>query len=708
MTKPSPYLSPLRELSAQSQAMAGAKAVNLAGLAHGGFTIPDGFVVTTQAYRDFLSSNGLEERLQMELNRKAFSDMRWEELWDAGLRIRNLFLRQPLPPGLEEQLGEEIKLRLGDRPLVLRSSSPQEDSAKASFAGLHASVVNVRSLPMVLEALRQVWASLWSDAALLYREEIGLNPQSASMAVICQELVGGEASGVMFTRSPTRPEQTAIEAVHGLNEGLVDGRISPDRWLLDRTSGKILDHHVPETRSAMLSTPSGGTACTEASASGPPLHDSQLRQLFSVGQQLEEKFGVAQDIEWTFQQGRLYLLQARPITTVDNQGDDRQWYLSLKRRLDELEALQPRIEHDLLPAMLAEAETLAALDLTSLPDKELLRELASRQARYDYWHGVYYQTFIPFAHGMRLFGEFYNDHLKPDDPYAFMDLLTGEQLQSKQRNRQLEALAGMLRANPERRNGLVGEESGLRDPEFAAAYQAFVAAYGDLSVAATGYRGAKGGASVLSNILLELADQPAGDWARPHRPSEEEFLKGFASGQERSQAKRLLTLAKASYRLRDDDNIVLGRIEAAWLTAQAEAARRALLCPNPRQGSVLDSPPTAAEEVRVEARQLLGQPAAKGVASGPARIVRQHRDLAEMKAGEILVCDAIDPNMTFAIPLAGGIVERRGGMLIHGAIIAREYGLPCVTGIPEACERIRTGDPICVDGFLGIVTIQSS
>jgi pyruvate,water dikinase len=103
---------------------------------------------------------------------------------------------------------------------------------------------------------------------------------------------------------------------------------------------------------------------------------------------------------------------------------------------------------------------------------------------------------------------------------------------------------------------------------------------------------------------------------------------------------------------------------------------------------------------------MLGQPAAKGVASGRARVIRQHQDLAEMTAGEILVCDAIDPNMTFAIPLAKGVVERRGGMLIHGAIIAREYGLPCVTGIPEACERIRTGDMICVDGFLGIVTIQ--
>jgi pyruvate,water dikinase len=85
--------------------------------------------------------------------------------------------------------------------------------------------------------------------------------------------------------------------------------------------------------------------------------------------------------------------------------------------------------------------------------------------------------------------------------------------------------------------------------------------------------------------------------------------------------------------------------------------------------------------------------------------VENERELFAFKAGEILICDAIDPNMTFVVPLASGIVERRGGMLIHGAIIAREYGLPCVTGIPRATELIHTGDSLVVDGHLGIVTI---
>jgi phosphoenolpyruvate synthase/pyruvate phosphate dikinase len=101
----------------------------------------------------------------------------------------------------------------------------------------------------------------------------------------------------------------------------------------------------------------------------------------------------------------------------------------------------------------------------------------------------------------------------------------------------------------------------------------------------------------------------------------------------------------------------------------------------------------------------VGQPAGPGLSKGMARVVRQHLDLQDFKHSEILVCDAVDPNTTFVIPLAAGVVERRGGMLIHGAIIAREYGLPCVTGIPDATALIHTSDEITVDGYLGIVTI---
>lgn len=94
------------------------------------------------------------------------------------------------------------------------------------------------------------------------------------------------------------------------------------------------------------------------------------------------------------------------------------------------------------------------------------------------------------------------------------------------------------------------------------------------------------------------------------------------------------------------------------------------------------------------------------MATGDARVVSKESDLFDFKKGEILVCEAVDPNMTFVVPLAAGIVEKRGGMLIHGAIIAREYGIPCVTGVINATQLVQTGDSVTVDGFLGLVIIE--
>jgi pyruvate,water dikinase len=119
--------------------------------------------------------------------------------------------------------------------------------------------------------------------------------------------------------------------------------------------------------------------------------------------------------------------------------------------------------------------------------------------------------------------------------------------------------------------------------------------------------------------------------------------------------------------------------------------------------SSLDKP--AQEAYALTARQIVGQPAGAGLATGKACVISRPSDLAEFKRGEVLVCDAIDPGMTFVIPLAAAVVERRGGMLIHGAIIAREYGLPCVTGVPDATRWIKTGDVLTVDGYLGMVII---
>ena len=192
---------------------------------------------------------------------------------------------------------------------------------------------------------------------------------------------------------------------------------------------------------------------------------------------------------------------------------------------------------------------------------------------------------------------------------------------------------------------------------------------------------------------------------------EADYLQSFAP-EKGGRAAELLDLGRASYRLRDDDNLSLDKIRRQSQRAEAEGQRRIAAgadhaaLHNLLTEAADPAAKTEAQSPRLRVRQLQGQPAGPGLARGRARLVNSPEDLAAFRAGEILVCDAIDPAMTFVVPLAAGIVERRGGMLIHGAIIAREYGLPCVTGIKDATRIMRDGDRVTVDGYLGIVVID--
>lgn len=712
----------LAELTAVDLPRAGGKAVALGRLAGSGVTIPPGLCVTTTTYDRYLDETGLRQRLPLLLERKPFSEMRWEELWDLGLRVRSLFLNTALPAGLAAELAG-LLAPYADHPVTVRSTAPVEDSATASFAGLHDSFVNVRGLPMILDNLRLVWASLWSDRALLYRQELGLDPTTSAMAVIVQELVVGDRSGVAFSRCPGRPGLIAIESVWGLNQGLVDGDVEPDRLLLEGADGRIVERYTPQRLQACRALVDGVTLqpLPAAEREQSPLSEEVAGRVISLLRRAEEQFGAPQDLEWTLRGSELFALQSRPITTGDAPDDsgDRAWYLSLHKSLATLRTLRQTIEEELLPAMERDAADLATVDLEQLSNAEMASEIEKRQGILDVWEERYRETCIPMAHGIRLFGQLYNDRLRPADPFAFMGLLAGDSgLLAAKRNRMLQSLADLLRCDPPLAARLKGGCPPEPGSPFAEALTDFTSRYGDLSwVMGETAEGSRG----LISLLLELAKSPPAQQTVRKQADEAEYLAGFTL-EEQNFAHEALEIGRASYRLRDNDNLSIGRLTARLREAKAEATRRLAAHDNPepaarkeplreRVARRLTPAGSAAENgetlpgTRRQARQIVGQPAGPGLARGPARVIRKPADLRAFHSGEILVCDAVDPNMTFVAPLAGGIVERRGGMLIHGAIIAREYGLPCVTGVPGATELIDTGDLITVDGYLGIVTV---
>jgi phosphohistidine swiveling domain-containing protein len=717
----------LPEIKAEDRSRVGGKGFALAVMARGGLRVPPALCIPPEAYLEFVAATGIRETILLELGRKSFEDMRWEEIWDTSLRIRNSFLQAPIPETLREKLIPPLEGMFSGKSVAVRSSAPGEDSAKTSFAGLHESYIHVRGIESILEHIRLVWASLWSDRALLYRKELGLDVEKSTMSVVVQEMVSGERSGVAFGKNPLDPSQAVIEAVYGLNQAMVDGTVEPDRWILRQDTGEVISHHVAKREKKLAYTPAGVRLEPLSLEIGgkPPLEPSEIGEVFGLTRKAETLFGSPQDVEWTYMENFLFTLQSRPITAkTSDSGDTRRWYLSLHRSFENLKNLRRKIEDELLPQMEKEAGEMARIGLAGLTDADLAGEIERRLEIGGKWDDRYKEFCIPFAHGMRLFGQVYNDKLKPENPFEFMDLLGVADMISVQRNRVLENLVRRVRRNPRLAESLRrGRREGM-DPGFLKALESFLAEFGD-----QGWSGARLGKdpralfTLLRNMALRGSSR-RGSAKKNQKSLEKKFFSRFEEDR-KGFAAELLDLGRASYRLRDDDNIYMGKIQAQ-IVAAAEEGKRRLRRRGRFSPSQVEAPEVARalrdarfsfkkiassakkskkEEGGIRGRQLVGQPASQGIAMGKARVILRAEDLFGFQPGEILVCDAIEPNMTFVVPLAAGIVERRGGMLIHGAIIAREYGIPCVTGIPDAISLIPSGTPVTVDGFLGIVII---
>jgi len=674
----SPVTMPLTHAATAPIALVGGKAASLGRLLAHGLPAPDGLVLTTVAYHRFVETQGLAERIAVELARKRDDDYRWEELWDAALRIRSWFLGNPWPEELRLAIERSLSELPPGAPVVVRSSSPHEDSKERSFAGMHESVVGVVGTARILDAVRAVWASLFSDRSLLYRRELGLDPVRSSMAVIVQPLAESDRSGVAFTQDPLEWGRGTVEAVWGLGEGLVSGQVAPDRWSIDRGSGRVLSHEPPEERAERLALAPVGTALVPLDHTGsdhPPLKPSEVADVWSLATRAEEVFGSPQDCEWTYDLGSPLLTQSRPITTLPD--DARRAHLDLRPSFDLLARLGERIERESLPAMSREADEWGDVDLSRMLPSTLADEARLRAEAVTQWRRVYREEFIPFAHGARLFGRFYNDAVRPEDPFEFVAVL-------------------------------------VRDAAELETHRV-----------------------LLAELHIEAVNT-ATTAARRHE-LETHYIDTFGTEEDRSQARRILDLGRASWRLRDDDNLYLRRLENEAQRALREIERRLGDTANVATGDTASGPasgvsateehllqraatilraleedtidskrPTAAAELPpgVRPRQLLGQPAGPGVATGPARVIATREDLLALRPGDIVVADALEPDTAAFAARAAGIVERRGGMLVHGAIVAREHGLPCVTGVTGATTVIRSGELLTVDGYLGIVVLD--
>jgi pyruvate,water dikinase len=329
------------ELNKDSGSVAGGKGSNLAEIYNLKIHVPPGFVITAQAYKYFIEKAGLKKKIAELLGTIDYEDTK--QLDETAKQIRELIVNAKLPPEMEEEILDSYEhlstndtviqkgtafdiLKSSSEPIfvAVRSSATTEDLAEASFAGQQDSFVNIKGNHELLKAIKKCFASLFTARATYYRNKKKFRHEDALLAVVVQKMVDSEKSGVMFSKDPSyKNDNVIIEAVFGLGDGIVSGSITPDKYIVSKDS-EILDKKISDKKIAFTRDSSGGKTIVnlrEEKSKSQVLTDYEIIKLSETGLKLEEHYRKPQDIEFAIEGDSIYIVQTRPITTMESRVD---------------------------------------------------------------------------------------------------------------------------------------------------------------------------------------------------------------------------------------------------------------------------------------------------------------------------------------------------------------------------------------------------
>lgn len=309
------YILGFEEPACASTERSGGKGANLARMTQAGFPVPPGFVITERAYRDFMAGDG-----DIAQDIAAFSTQDPGLLRQQSLALRERLIQRELPHELVVELRSHLAAHGADQAFSVRSSSTMEDLAGAAFAGQHDTFLNCIGEEEILRRVRDCFLSLWMDRAIAYRREQGFDHRLAAMAVVVQKMIRCEVAGVGFSINPIKGDlgEMIIDANFGLGESVVSGEGEVDHWTLDKKTLIPRESHIA-LKTLKIECAAQGTReirLTEAEGARPALQPDELARVAKLLVEVEHSYRFPQDIEWGMEQGELFLLQSRPITTI--------------------------------------------------------------------------------------------------------------------------------------------------------------------------------------------------------------------------------------------------------------------------------------------------------------------------------------------------------------------------------------------------------
>lgn len=323
---------PFSKVTEKEDAIVGEKATYLSRLYSLKIPVPNGFIITTNTFNAHIFGSKLHETITKEITGLDPSDT--SRLENVSGRIRRAFFKTPIDKEIEEAIKQYYSAMSGfsDSYVAIRSSLPQTESQNPYYTGQYETFLNVQGKKNVVEKVKETWASLYCPQSIFYALSSGLDPLDLSMAVIVQKMIQSEVSGIMFTSNPIDNDASkiSIEAVLGLGEALIQGQLTPDTYLVEKEDYKIIDKHIiPQdwmlVRRGRAKKGEDANAKVNVSTiwkTKQKLENKYIEQLAKIGNKVESKQGTSQEIEWAYEGGRLWIVQTKPMTSIEVKSEN--------------------------------------------------------------------------------------------------------------------------------------------------------------------------------------------------------------------------------------------------------------------------------------------------------------------------------------------------------------------------------------------------
>jgi pyruvate,water dikinase len=310
------------EVTKNDVAIVGGKGANLGEMTNANIPVPPGFIVTAAAYYHFIRQTKIDGKIKELLEPLDVNDSK--QLQETSEKIKQLIMDAAMPLEIADGI-RKAYIKMDKGMVAVRSSATAEDLPEASFAGQQRTFLNVEGEDDVVDAVQGCWASLFEARAIFYREEQNFDHFQVGIAVPVQRMVQSESAGVMFTLEPVTSDTSkiAIEAIYGLGEMIVSGDVTPDTYIVEKDSFKILNKEIAKQEWKLIRNEHGKGEDTNVKIVLTPeeqarqkINDDEILELAKIGKRIEDWYKFPQDIEWAKENNQLFIVQTRPVTTI--------------------------------------------------------------------------------------------------------------------------------------------------------------------------------------------------------------------------------------------------------------------------------------------------------------------------------------------------------------------------------------------------------